>query len=265
MAAVLGAGLGLGLPPREAHARELDGVAVVVAIAAGLVIADLTFTTYDLVVAGQGELPSKGWAIAETAFTVPQTLILNPLFAGLEASEKDSPALLFLMVPTMGVSVLTTHGIWSLTSSSVHPGTLAGVSGFIGANATMTIGAVSMAWNGRLSNRWVGVAQIVCTLPQVILGGYEIGTRAPDRAGWIGLTAWSGTLLLHGIASAIWGGRRSHGDDTPPLPPLPPADPPPEGDPEKPPLLVPASIHFAPTMLSNGIARTPGLVVGGVF
>lgn len=263
MAAVLGLGLGLGRPPSEAHAGDFDGVVLAASIVTGLLIADLTFATYNIVVASQAELPSKGWAIAETVLTIPQTLVFNPFFAGLEASEKDSPWLVLLMVPTMGVSALTTHGIWSLASDTVHPGTLVGVSAFIGANATMTVGAVGMAFDGRLSNRAVGVAQIVCTLPQVILGGYEIGTRAPDRAGWIGLTAWSGTLLLHGIASSIWGGRRSHDDDAAPPPPPPP--PSPAGDPQKPPLLVPASIHFAPTMLSNGIARTPGLVVGGVF
>ena len=62
-----------------AHAGGLDRAAMgtfaaffvtTIAVAA---IGDLTFAIHDTVVAGQNELPSRGWAIVEMVHTIPQT------------------------------------------------------------------------------------------------------------------------------------------------------------------------------------------------
>jgi hypothetical protein len=112
------------------------------------------------------------------------------------------------------------------------------------------------AFQGRLVNRIAGITQMVLTVPQVIAGSYQLATTPDDRALWITVTAWSGALFVHGLASAIKG--KLHKQNEPLCPPPPPP-------PEKPPLMVPVSIQWSPAMVSDGIARGPGLGIYDVF
>lgn len=260
IALALGLGLTVGRPSR-AEAGDGEAIAVVSTLIA-CAIADATFATYDIVVAAKGELPSRGWAIAEIVATAPQTLLFNGAFYGLSAHE-DDPYIVLLSVPLTGITALTTHGIWGVASTKVSPSALAGVSSAIGVNTHFLGYDITRAVNGKLGSRPMGIAQMIMTTPQTVIGAVEIANAKTNQGAWIGLTAWSGALMLHGLASAIWGARH----EDPPPPPEPPPSPPPEppGDRTKPPLMVPASIQFGPTMVTDGIARAPGVGIVGVF
>jgi hypothetical protein len=257
--------LGLGLTagrPAPVHADD-GGIVALVTLTIGLAIADATFATYDIVVGAKKELPSRGWTIAETVVTAPQTLLFNGMLWGFGAKE-DSGIITGASFPIMGVTALTTHGIWGTASTKVDPVVLVGVSSSIGINTTLTGYNIARAVNRKLGSRSMGIAGMIVTAPQIAVSGVQLGTGASHRGAWIGLTTWSGVLFLHGLASAIWGGRREDPPPPdPPPPPPPPVDPP--GDRSKPPLMVPAQIHFGPTMVTDGVARAPGVGIVGVF
>ena len=100
---------------------------------------------------------------------------------------------------------------------------------------------------------------MILTTPQLITATYLGATSPPSsRAGWIALSAWSGGLFVHGLASSIAG---SHGDISTPLP-APPPEPPPSS---RPPLMVPASLRVGPMLVTDGVASVPGIGVSGVL
>jgi hypothetical protein len=232
---------------------------------AAAVILDATFATYGIAVAGKGELPAAGWSIAETAVTVPQTILCNTIYSAVQHEDEENESLQMLaLLPTVGVSILSTHGIWSTATTNVRPGVLAGSSIAVGANVALSTGVLADALGGRFSGRAVGLTTMLLTAPQIAAAGYLGATSPPSsRAGWIGLTAWSGTLFVHGLISTIRGYR---GNDREPVeaPPPPPPLPPPSYVPsERPPLLVPASLRVGPTIVSDGVASVPGIGISG--
>lgn len=246
-------------------------------IVAGIVITDVAFATYGITVASKGELPSAGWAIGETVFTVPQTIVGHILVGVLRSKEDDDdPISLLAIVPTIGVSILSTHGVWATATTDVRPGVLAGSSVAVGADLALTTAALASTRNGRLSGRPVGITTMLFTAPQVAAASYIAATSpASDRGGWIALSAWSGALFVHGLVSTIAG----HGSSDPapveapppppiPLPPLPPAKapPPPLQMPDnRPPLMVPESLRIGPMMVTDGVATAMGVGVSGLL
>jgi len=268
---VLGGLLGIGVvttAAAPAHASNMFDSYFLAAVAI-TVIPDVTFATYDIVVASKGELPSSGWSIAETITTVPQTLLFNPMYAAVQDNDdgKDSLQVL-LLVPAAGSAILSTHGIWSAATVNVRPAVLAGSSIAVGVNAALSTGVLANAVNGRFSGRAVGFAGMLLTAPQIAVGSYLSATSpSSNRAGWIGLTAWSGTLFLHGLVSMIRGHESHKVEPAPPVPPPPPLlqQPPPFVPNERPTLLVPASIRVGPTVVSDGVASAPGIGISGVL
>jgi hypothetical protein len=221
---------------------------------------DAALGTYGVVVAARGELPGRGLSIAETAVAVPQTVFYSTFYAAYQAKEDDQGSIpMFLLMPTVATSILSTHGIWSTATTQVRPGVLAGASIAVGVDAALSTGAIASTLSGQLSGRDIGVATLALTAPQIAVGGYLVATTpASDRAGWIGLTAWSGALFLHGLASTIRGHRANVI--------LPRSSPmawraPNDG----PRLVVPGSIRVGPTVVTDGVASAPGLGVSGVL
>jgi hypothetical protein len=275
----LGALVGIGIVTTAAAPARASSVESTLALVlGGVVITDIVFATYGISVAGKGQLPSQGWAIAETVFTVPQTVAVNVLFGTFAGKDDDDDALRVLaLVPTMGVSILTTHGIWATSTTNVRPGVLAGSSIAVGADIALSTSALSAAMNGHLVGRPMGITAMLLTAPQVATASYLAATSAPgDRAGWIGLGAWSGALFVHGLVSTI----RSHGSRDPepanepfPAPPPPPLllpakeppPPPPLVPDNRPPLMVPESLRIGPTIVSDGVATAMGIGISGAL
>jgi hypothetical protein len=275
---VFGGLVGIGIVTTTATpARASDDIVpVLFAVAAGIVITDIVFAGHGISVAGKGELPTQGWAVAETAFSIPQTAAGNLVLATVMAKERDEGALQVLtLLPTIGVSILSTHGVWATATTNVRPGVLAGSSIAVGADVALTTGVLASALNGRLSGRPIGVTTMLFTAPQIAAASYLAATSpSSSRGGWIGLGAWSGALFLHGLVSTIYGhgGRGSDPELPPPPPPPPPpplpakAPPPPPFVPEdRPPLMVPEALRVGPTVVSDGVATAVGIGVSGVL
>ena len=275
--------VGIGIvTTAAAPARASSSVESTLALVlGGIVITDIVFATYGIAVAGKGELPSPGWTIAETVFTVPQTVAANIFYGAIAGKDDDDAVRVLALIPTMGVSILSTHGIWGTASTTVRPGVLAGSSIAVGANIALSTGAIAAAGNGHLSGRAVGITTMLLTAPQVAAASV-IAANSPssDRAGWIALSAWSGTLFVHGLVSAI----RGHGSNDPQPaiepdsapPPQPPSPPPPANAPppfrppplvpnNRLPLMVPESLRVGPTIVTDGVATAMGIGVSGVL
>ncbi len=243
------------------------------AIAAGIVITDIVFAGHGISVASKGELPTQGWAVAETAFSIAQTAAGNIVYATVMSNPRDEGALQVLtLLPTIGVSILSTHGIWATSTPDVRPGVLAGSSIAVGADVALTSGVLARALDGRLVGRPIGVTTMLFTAPQIAAASYLAATSpASSRGGWIGLGAWSGALFLHGLVSTIYGhgGRGSDPELPPPPPPLPlpakaPPTPPFVPD-DRPPLMVPEALRVGPTIVSDGVATAVGIGVSGLL
>jgi hypothetical protein len=211
-------------------------------------IADVTFTIHDVWLLNNGERQNLGWSIAETALTAPQAIFLDygVAWAHARGDADDILAMDVLAVlPAIWTTQLTTHGIWSIASDQVHLGDLYGLSWAIGANLTFTVGAVSGAFGKRFGGPVFGVIEMVGTAPSIAVGLYRsVRESEPDRAAWIALSAWSGALFLHGLASTIIPSRKKKNET--------------EAQPRAP-------FMLAPTVVSDGIRQMPGIAMRGVF
>ncbi len=252
------------LPVKEARADFIEdilkGVAVVVTVGAIGIGANLAFTVHDASLAQDMELPTKGWAIAETVLTPPQAIIFNGALVGAHASGEiqKSPGHNFLLLPAIWTSQMATHGIWSLASNKVHPHDLYGVSWAIGVNLAFTSGAVGGAIEKRLGGSTYGIIEMVAMMPTVVVGLSKLSVRDDEQVAWGALTAWSGVLFLHGLASTVVGFRQADAEEK-------------EREKEerkakqKTTFRVPFRYAFAPTVVSDGVQRVPGLMVSGSF
>ena len=269
--------VGIGLVTAAAPARANDAVTTfIVTVAAVVVIPDIVFATYGIVVAGKGKLPSSGWSIAESIWTVPQTITGNLFYASVgKKQEHDAPLQMIILLPTIGTTILSTHGIWSSATTNVRPGVLAWSSAAVGADIALTTGILASTADGKLSGRPVGITTMLFTAPQVAATSYLAATTpASGRGGWIALSAWSGTLFLHGLVSAIHGEGRSPPEPEDAPPPVPPPSPPASITPlppvqpvpsNRPPLMVPESLRIGPTIVSDGVATAMGIGISGVL
>ena len=264
ISAALSLGILAGLE-RPARADTDGGTVAAVAVVVGFVIADITFGVYDIGSAANGSLPAKPWAIAEAVVTTPEAVVAGGLlgvFSNERAWETD-PRTLLLVFPASVFGSLSAHGIWGAATDRIPPAVLFGASPLIGTNVALTSFAIGRAAFGHLGGRPFGVLETVLTAPQVALGGVQASRDAANRPGWIALSAWSGALLVHGIASIIAGPHETPPPEPPPPPPPRPTPP----EEEKPPLKVPYpyTIRFGPMLVTDGVARAPGMGVVGAF
>jgi len=217
--------------------------------AASLVV-DVTFTIHDASLQWQDKRQSTGWAIAETVLTLPQVGVLNYglIWAHSKGDDDDVLAMDALaVVPAIWTSQLATHGIWSLASDKVRLDDLYGVSWAIGANLTFTMGAVSGIFGKRLGGPLLGIMEMVGTTPSIAVGLYRsFGRVDADQPAWIALTAWSGALWLHGLASTIIKTPKKKPSSTSPT-------------------AFGVPFTAVPTVVSDGYQQMPGIAVRGVF
>ncbi len=104
------------------------------------------------------------------------------------------------------------------------------------------------------------------TAPGAAVGVYESTFDRQQRGAWIALTGWSTALVVHGVVSAIVSGRDEDSDLPPAADPSPPGRTSPRC--KRPPSAASArraSFAMAPTFLSDGVARIPGIVAVGTF
>jgi hypothetical protein len=107
---------------RAAGARGANALVALLVLGVGLVITDLSFAVNDIVIGAKEERPSNGYAIAETVIAAPQAALFLPLFLAIsDDGAKGEPAFPLLLIPTGGVTALTTHGIWRIADDDVHP------------------------------------------------------------------------------------------------------------------------------------------------
>lgn len=256
--AVAAAGLvGLGAPG-EARAGDGEGIAVV-ALLGAFAVADIGFAAHDIDAASHNRLARDGWLIAETAVSVPQTLVFNTLLVGFNASDRDMGEVATFLgtIPTAGVTALTVHGIWGMADQKVDADALAGVSVLVGTNFALTASALGSAGAGRFHTRPVGVLETVLAAPGLGVGIYESSFERPERGAWIGLTAWSGALMAHGVVSMIVDGGRARRRD--------PIEEPVAKRAARATSFWPQTFTVAPTVVSDGVGRAPGLMASGTF
>jgi hypothetical protein len=253
----------------DAHASSgEDGLLLLAGVATlGALGGDIAFASHDIDAATKNNLPRDGWLTAEAVVTVPQTLLFNGLLLGFNTSNDETIADVVTAVgilPTAGVTALTTHGIWGLADANTDADAMAGISVITGTNFAFTMAALGRASQRRVHSRVIGVIQSVLTAPGAAVGIYESTFDRPQRGAWIALSGWSTALVVHGIVSAIV-------DGAPASDPPPATDPGPPGT-EQPSLqrasrrgFGPATFTMAPTFLSDGVARVPGIVAVGTF
>ena len=265
----------------QARADTEEDVLIVLGL--GVIAMDLVFTGYALGAAAKGEEADRGWLIAETAFTGPQTALLLGAFPFLITEERE-PVASAMFIPTMMVSTMTAHGATGLLFNE-DPAEHVGISVVIATNTTLSNAMLTRTFQGELSTVSMAAIQVSATVPQLVVGAIKSATDEEDRTRWIGLTAWAGGLFLHGLASLIWADDGERDSMLPAVEmPLPEAPPPPEA----PLTSISAArrsaqpsnarahsrahravstprVRLAPTMVSDGVMMAPGLGLSGVF
>ncbi len=195
-----------GAAARTAAASDDEAILAGAAVL-GFGAADMVFANYDVLHALRGERPSRGWAIAETAVTAPQAIVLNVVVA-VGAGERDGDIpVTWLLLPTIGVTAMSMHGSLSagVGRDDLDPAAALGFSFAIATDLALTAGALGPAVRGELAHRGPATAAIVLSLPVVALGGYFTARDDENRAAWVALTAWSSALLVHGAVSLLKG------------------------------------------------------------
>ncbi|HLM74301.1 MAG TPA: hypothetical protein VK459_16460, partial [Polyangiaceae bacterium] len=149
----------------------------------------------------------------------------------------------------MFTGAMTTHGIWSLSSDSVSAVELFTISPVIAANTVLTTAALAKATGGELGSPTLGILELSLAGPTGSLFVYKSAVDEENRSEWIGLSVWSGVILLHGAASLLaW--RVDEFDDSARvrLPDLP------------------FTIQgFGPSVVSDGFSAVPGVRIAGKF
>lgn len=227
------AACGLLLPAREARASDDVPVIIVAVTLVGAAFgADVAFTAYDIGKARKNVEPDVKWMTAQTIVTSPQAVLghVPMVFASVDKNDGEIAGL-FLPASIWG-NELATYGAWSLASKEVKPGPRYSVSWLIGADLPLTTGAISSLFTDEhYAKPWLSISEIALCSPQVALGVYQ-GIHDPtNRAGWIGIAAWSGTLAVHGVVSLALSIAHKPTDEPPVEPPLPPPPRPPQPPP----------------------------------
>lgn len=247
------------LASHDARADVPEGVVVALGIlGVTFGLGDIAFVAYDGVQAYDGVEPSEGVMIAQALVTGPQIAAGATLMAFGQIEVEDNwPITLVTIVPATFVNGLFIFSAWSADGSSIPVAPRLGVSMMIGADLTLTMGAV---FSAIVKPHYAALALAV---PEMLIGtaqaipSFVQAARDPGHfAGWFALGSWSAALSVHGALSAAAYasgiGRPKYESATPRKPGELP------------------TWTFAPAMLkapwsTGSEPGAPGVVVGGRF
>jgi hypothetical protein len=252
LAGALPAVLALSLAsPGRAEAREgIDDDTIIAIVGAGVLGLDLMLFAYDAGMFYANRHPATGWSIAQTAITAPQAIAFGAMAVGAELDGRGkADTLVPAFLGAMFLGAMTTHGIWSLSSDDVTPAELFTLSPVIAGNTIVTTAALAKGTGGELGSPALAVLELALAAPTGSYFVYRSAVEEEDRSTWIGLSAWSGVILLHGAAS-LFAWRSDELEDSARV--------------RRP--LLPFTIQgFGPSMVSDGVASVPGLRLAGRF
>lgn len=232
----------------RAEAGGVDNDTIMAIAGGGVVAADITFYAYDIAMMAAKTHPSIGWSIAQTAITAPQSIGFTAM-AVVGEMEGEEDMLIPAFLAAMFTGAMTTHGIWSLSSDTVTSLELFTISPVIAGNTVVTTAALAQATAGRLGSPVLGILELSLAGPSGAYFVYRSAVDEANRSEWIGLSAWSGVILLHGAASLLW--WRAEEIDRSARVRLPE---------------LPFTVQgFGPTVVSDGFQSVPGVQVAGKF
>lgn len=248
LAGALPAVLAIASPGRAEAGDGFDEDTIAGIAGVSTVTADLMFLLYDVGMLVAKTHPSVGWSIAQTVITGPQAIGFAALAVVGEMDDKEE-ALVGGFLGAMVTGAMTTHGIWSLSSDRVSGPELFTISPVIAGSAVLTTAALAKATAGRLGSPTLAILELSLAGPSGAYFVYRSAADEANRSSFLGLSAWSGVILLHGAASLLaWRVDEFDKSSQARLPRLP------------------FTVQgFGPSMVSDGFASVPGLQIAGKF
>jgi hypothetical protein len=249
--------LGLGVALAAPDARAEEDAELTWLLYPGLLVgcANVVFSIGDIVAVAKDEVPGLTWSIVQSAIEAPGAVMFGAATAVTAAGEQRDKVIEIFGFSALAAwsGTLAANGLWSAIDQEATPAAVAGVSPVIGANMAMTAMAVGHAATGRWSSLGVALFETFGGVPGTVLGTVELARGESQPGLWIALTAWSGTIVTHGIVSSIVYGA---------------TDSPQASDPAQSPAPTPpgATLHVLPTTLrSPSGALVPGAMASGRF
>jgi hypothetical protein len=248
LAGALPAILALASPGRAEAGDGLDEDTLAGIAGVSVATLDTMFFLYDVGMLVAKTHPSAGWSIAQTVIVGPQAIGFAALAVTGEMDDKEE-ALVGGFLAGMFMGAMTTHGIWSLSSDRVSGAELFTISPVIAGNAVLTTAALAKATAGELGSPTLAILELTLAGPSGSYFVYRSAADEKNRSSFIGLSAWSGVILLHGAASLLaWRLDEFDKSAQARLPRLP------------------FTVQgFGPSMVSDGFASVPGLQIAGTF
>lgn len=245
----------------EARADVDEGFVVagaVVGVTFGL--GDIGFLVYDLVQARDGVEPSEGAMIAQSVVAAPQVAAGLLLLGFAQADRHDAGPIVTLasLVPASFANGLLVFSTWSLEGSTLPIGTRVGISMMIGANITLSMGALATSI---LEPHYPSA---FLSVPELIIGAahaapsFVQAVRDPSHFGsWMALGIWSSAISVHGalsLVAEVSGIGQSNR----------------RGEARRTPAVATSSWTFAPAMIhppwrTDGKGDAPGVLAAGSF
>lgn len=245
---------------RKAQASNSDTVTGLILLNIGL--PDMVFFSTDIAISAMGTRPGQGLAVAQLAFVGPQALIVTGLLS--EVHKKD--VALEVIPAYVGTSLLggvTAYSVLALRFNDLRGLNLLAMSQALSADFLFTAGFVYRTVAGRPTPLGLAVTELSMATPALAYSVYKAGADAEWRPMWIGISAWSGAVVLHGLVATAIGvfsdeERGRHDDDA---------------SADRPVFSGLANSrrwpfqlkHIGPDILSDGVNSTPGLSISGKF
>jgi hypothetical protein len=184
-----------------------------IVVGGGVIGGDIALTALMADAAGTGAEQSTAVMVFQTAFVAPQAVLAHvPLVIGVTESDDtgdDDDMFLGLagMLSGFWANTMLTYSSWSLAESNETPRTRLGVSLLVGANLTLTVGALaSFTRDGSrkpVAPLWLATPEMVMGATGTAFGIFKAVDDPSKVPGWIALTTWSAAVFTHGLVSSI--------------------------------------------------------------
>lgn len=242
---------------REAHAGDGDKIAALIGVNIG--VADMFFWSYDIAVTARGERSARGIAIAQLAFVGPQALIMTGVLAEVD-SRGRSEELIPAYIGTSLLGGMTAYGALALRFKDMRGFDLFTMSQAFSTDVLFTANMAFKAVTGNKMNLGLAITELSMTAPALVYSVYKVAADEEWRPMWIGISAWTGTLALHGLVTTVMRAMQKNSGN-----PYASLNGPAVS-------LVPNTIRLpfkidrvGPGVLSDGVNTVPGLEFAGTF